>query len=474
MPASKFFTSLFVLAAVTLYGFSAMADCVAKKARGESEIGTYPAGPELVSATNFVPSGTVSEFGLNTPYSPGASYSGKIEANFDRLGVGKYFQDIERNALNISRMPDDHPLVKKGFVDKGDTLVTIYVPSEIGGFWPRARFYVYACEPSSAEQIAAKAGPREGSPKAVSSTMVSVSSPYYSASFALVLVVLLYVLSAITAKFVDPSVSPNAGKLRWLRYLDPVYMTAGSDGKGSLSKLQILFFSTIVFGLLTYIWARTGVLSDLSATILTLLGIAAVGSTTAKATDLQKNRLDAPNLIWFIRKKWLPAVGLAAVNEASWRDIISSDGEFDVYRYQNCIFTLVVGLSLLFAGITELASFTIPETLLGVLGLSQVVYVAGKLVTPPSFSDLNKATNEVRDIEKQFFETALAKQDPNSPSTDVKPPEPPQDLEAAIRRAGSDKYAEYKRKVEDLRTQFELVIGKAIADGAVMAPRFQI
>jgi hypothetical protein len=250
-------------------------------------------------------------------------------------------------------------------------------------------------------------------------------------------------------------------------------MTAGSDGRGSLSKLQILFFSNIVFGLLTYIFLRTGILSDLSKTILTLLGIAAVGSTAAKATDVQKNRIESKNLIWFLRKKWLPPTGLAAMNEAKWRDIVSSDGEFDVYRYQNCIFSAVVGLSLLFVGVTELSSFAIPDTLLGVLGLSQVVYVAGKLVTPPSFSDLNDSADALRNLETQFFDAATTTPDPTPPQG-TQATDPPQTLEAAIRRAGRDKYNAFKKSVEDLKEEFTSVIGQPPVAGADMEPRFRI
>jgi hypothetical protein len=204
-----------------------------------------------------------------------------------------------------------------------------------------------------------------------------------------------------------------------------------------------------------------------------LLGIAAIGSTTAKATDVQKNRIDSNNLIWFLRKKWLPPAGLAALNEAKWRDIVSSDGEFDVYRYQNCVFSVVVGLSLLFAGVTQLASFTIPETLLEVLGLSQVVYIAGKLVTPPSFSDLNDSANAVREFEAQFFEAAISTPDPQPPAG-AQPTDPPQNLLAAIRRAGLQKYSAYKNAVDDLRSEFESVVGKAVPADAIMDPRATI
>jgi hypothetical protein len=81
-----------------------------------------------------------------------------------------------------------------------------------------------------------------------------------------------------------------------LGYLDPIRMTAGMDGKASLGKLQILFFSLIVFGLIMYILFRTGLLTDISSTIRSLLGIAGVGATAAKARIFS-----APPLRWRTR-----------------------------------------------------------------------------------------------------------------------------------------------------------------------------
>jgi hypothetical protein len=120
----------------------------------------------------------------------------------------------------------------------------------------------------------------------------------------------------------------------------------------------------------------------------------------AKGTDTKVNRPDPDNEAWQVQKKWLQVGGIAASNTASWYDIITSDGEFDVYRFQTCIFSAVVGFSLLAGGINQLASFEIPTNLLGILGLSQVVYIGGKLVTPTSLADLNTAITELRAVEK--------------------------------------------------------------------------
>src|SRR4029077_13637142 len=83
------------------------------------------------------------------------------------------------------------------------------------------------------------------------------------------------------------------------------------------------------------------------------------------------------------------------------------DDGFDVYHFQMLIFSLVVGVALLQVGFTDLSAFTIPAALLAVLGLSQALYVGGKLVASPACGDLDKALTELRNRETAFVEAAL-------------------------------------------------------------------
>jgi len=70
-------------------------------------------------------------------------------------------------------------------------------------------------------------------------------------------------------------------------------------------------------------------------------------------------------------------------------------------------------------GVSQLASFEIPTSLLGVLGLSQIVDVPGKLVSPPAMADLNKTIKALRDLERAS-QDAAAKAAP--PATHVDAP----------------------------------------------------
>jgi hypothetical protein len=394
---------------------------------GQNEIHDYRPGPELLSATSFLPAGGTANFVLKEDFRPEAVYFGRIETLFDKTsGDGDYFEPFPKDSFSAKQIPPEHPLVARGLASKSDTLITVQIPDDVGGLWRKAKVYVYVCT--------------KASPDAVSSVVLPASSARWSGLIVVLVVAAMYLGGAVASRSVDPT---NTG-VSWTRYLDPVFMTAGADGKGSLAKLQILFFSMIVFGLLAYIVSRTGLLSDLSSTILMLLGIAAIGSTAAKGADLKRNRIDFDNLSRFVSKGWLPPGGLAAVNNAKWRDIITSDGEFDVYRYQNCIFSLVVGAALLAAGINQLSSFTVPETVLGVLGLSQVVYLAGKLVSPPTFEELNAAGQKLIELEDQILHNRAA-----NPASS-----PP----------GSPEYAEYEKAAKRAQFIFESVTGRKVAN----------
>jgi hypothetical protein len=282
-----------------------------------------------------------------------------------------------------------------------------------------------------------------------------------SGAIAITFVAVAYVLIALAVRASDRRQKINRlGSLA--RYLDPVIITAGVDGKGSPAKLQILFFSCVVLGLLALIIMRSGVLSNLSGTILTLLGISAVGAAAAKATDVVKNRLESENWAWLIERKWLPKKGLAAVNTASWRDIVTTDGEFNVYRFQMLMFSILVGGSLLMSPWQDLPSFQIPNNLLIVLGLSQAVYISGKLAAPPAFADLDKILTEVRKREDEFRNAALTRTDPTPAAPADAAPRVPHDLDEARRRAGPQKFTAYKEKMLRASHVFESVTGHAI------------
>jgi hypothetical protein len=193
-------------------------------------------------------------------------------------------------------------------------------------------------------------------------------------------------------------------------------------------------------------------LCDLSGTILTLLGINGLGATVAKGADAQRNTILPENRAWLLRRNWiLTAKTPVDTSKASWRDLFSTDGEFDVYRYQSFIFSLVVIVALIAAGVTQLSTFVIPDTILGIVGLSQLVYIGGKLVTPTNMSDLNAAITDLRDREKKFRDSATAAKRGAVGN-----------LQEAIALAGQSAYDTYKDKAKDVAALFELQTGNPV------------
>lgn len=390
-----------------------------------------------------MPAGASFKVAINEPFDQNHRYFGYVQ-RYVPHDSGAYLTNvnldgfIESGKIGAVRIPDDDALVKGHLVDQGATLITVQVPESLGGFWNPVELYVWRCSGVSVDSR--------------SSLTKRAVSWYAAAIVVLPLVVLVYILAALATSTTDVRTG-----VPFIRYLDPVFMTAGSDGKGSLSKLQILFFSLIVFWLLSYILARTGALSDLSSSILYLLGIAGVGSAMAKGTDEHKNRLSLDNRAWLIRKGWLPPGGWAAVNKASWHDIITNDGgEFDVYRYQSCIFSMTVGGALLINGVQELASFTIPETLLGILGLSQAVYIGGKAVSTSAVAELDDAVSAARKAEKALVQPAAPK--PAAAAAGAG------EVSLAAEQAKQVAFAEYLEKATDAKVLFESLTGVTITD----------
>ena len=171
--------------------------------------------------------------------------------------------------------------------------------------------------------------------------------------------------------------APQPGSLA---SLNPIVVTQDSLGRGSLSRLQILFFTLIVLGTLFYLFLRTGVVANLSSDLLWLLGISGAGTVLAQTVSAGRG---PKGTVPVAALTWLAAHGVLREGRTPRvRDLFFSGGEFDIYKLQNLVFSPFVGLTVLAAGVTDLAALDIPDNLMALLGLSQVVYVGGKAVQP--------------------------------------------------------------------------------------------
>jgi hypothetical protein len=398
----------------------------------ELKSGRNPVGDTIVLGTNFLATGDRVDVGVRTAFVDGIRYFAAIDPDGDGPFV------LARQDVVTRRASAADGLVKKRLLEADQTIVSLNIDETIAGLWRKADLYLYTC------------GPR-GSPARVSLTSVHLSPHQYSLWFTGAVLLIVYGWVAFALRRQDHTLGS------FILSLNPVKVTAGPDGKGSLSKFQILCFSLIVFGLIFLLLLQTGTLTELSGTILTLLGINGLGATLAKGADAQRNTIAPENRAWLLRRNWIPTAKPAVdTSQASWRDFFSTDGEFDVYRFQSFIFGLVVGGALIAAGITQLSTFTIPETILGIVGLSQAVYIGGKLVTPTNISDLNAAIADLRDREKKFRDAATTAK-LGAVGT----------VQEAINLTGQPTYDSYKDKAKDVAALFTLQTGNAVTPASL-------
>lgn len=381
-------------------------------------------GGRIILDTFLLPTGGSVDVGLDEPFSETDYYFGALDVGTPTPVI------MDRPDVKARQAADTDPIIKKGLMKKDRTIVNLRIPDVLAAPWGQAQLYVFTCQ--------------GGSPFKVSETAVRVSPSLYSSVLAWLIVFLGYLIAAFAFRTSRPA--------HLYAYLDPIAMSAGADGKASLGKLQILMFSLIVFGLITYFLLRTGVLTDISSTVLLLLGIAGIGSTVAKGADNSRTTITPENKAWLLRKQWLPSTLNPNNIDAHWRDLFTTDGEFDVYRYQSFIFSIVVGGALIIGGVTQLSSFEIPQTLLGILGLSQIVYIGGKLVTPTSMADLNKSIDDLRQAEKKFRMAAITANSGVLPAN----------LTAAVVPATQTAYDDYMSLATDVATLFSVQTGLGV------------
>jgi hypothetical protein len=160
----------------------------------------------------------------------------------------------------------------------------------------------------------------------------------------------------------------------------------------SLSLVQLFIFTVAVAIMVAWHFGRTWQLTNLSKDVLYLLGISAAGATAGAWADMTKNRLKWENWHWLVQ--------YGAFNEdktnipLSLGQLVTTRGEFDLYRFQALLFTLLVAPAFVFSSLYSLDTAAIPEGILSVLGLSQVTYLVGKMADTPTVTDFDNALTE--------------------------------------------------------------------------------
>jgi hypothetical protein len=135
------------------------------------------------------------------------------------------------------------------------------------------------------------------------------------------------------------------------------------DGRYSLSNLQIMLWTVLVIFALTYVWVSTGEVLVLSNGILVLLGISGGTSVLAR----------------FLQPEGGTATRSSSAGAASVKDLVTSQGAFDLLRFQMLGFTLFTWVYSLVSVLLAEGLPEIPPSLYGLLGISNGTYLGGKL-----------------------------------------------------------------------------------------------
>ena len=137
----------------------------------------------------------------------------------------------------------------------------------------------------------------------------------------------------------------------------------GTDGQPSLSLFQIFIWTVVTVWGLLYVFVVTGNLLGLTQEMMWLLGIAGTGSVLSRWISSPRSDEDAH----------------ADAQKLEFWQILSTDGRFDLLKLQLFVFTLTIAVYLVWR-IADTGAFPALDTnTLLLLGVSQGVYIGGKL-----------------------------------------------------------------------------------------------
>lgn len=194
---------------------------------------------------------------------------------------------------------------------------------------------------------------------------------------------------------------------RFLISLDPVDLTRNAYGRASVAKLQIFLFTLIVFALLLFHVLRSGNIANMSTDVLLLLGISAFGAAGGKLVHSFRRRLKFENWAWLQRHNWLPEKTDVRENDhAKWSELLLDPDtkEFDPYSFQMIVFSAIVAAALIGGGVGGLETFKIPQELLALLGISQIVFIGGRAIDKTGYDELDTQLDKLQKDEKAYIE----------------------------------------------------------------------
>jgi hypothetical protein len=148
----------------------------------------------------------------------------------------------------------------------------------------------------------------------------------------------------------------------------------GPDNEPSLSLFQIFIWTTITVWGFIYVYLVSGSLLAMTTEMMGLLGIAGVGTLAARWVATSRGSTTTPGAAATV------ATTNASTDFAFWK-ILSTNGTFDLLKLQLFLFTVTIATYVVYR-ILDTAAFPALDTnTLLLLGVSQGVYVGGKIAS---------------------------------------------------------------------------------------------
>lgn len=182
----------------------------------------------------------------------------------------------------------------------------------------------------------------------------------------------------------------NTNKLKRL-LLYPLNFAVTPLGRYSISLTQILFWTFVTIFGLVYVYYISGDFLVITPQVLMLLGIGG-GTALGAKMNTRSNVLDIPSYyLKFVTKKRIPEL----------RDIISINGQPNIFKFQMLAFTLITGCFVIVDIVKKYAFPEIPENMITMMGISSLIYL-GNEVTIKSVWDQIKDRKKELDAYEPF------------------------------------------------------------------------
>ena len=154
---------------------------------------------------------------------------------------------------------------------------------------------------------------------------------------------------------------------------------------------------------------------------------------------------------------------LANPNSVTFYEVAN---EFDISKFQLLVFQFGgwSGANL-FRGqqwsrcAQDFSAYEIPAEYLGLIGLSQVVYIGGKAVGPNTKGDLDKKLNEVRDMETMFVNAVARTWNESGATADR--------TLGGAKNAALDEYNAYRLRAAEAATMVGECIGTTVNESSI-------